>query len=187
MRHIMMSFVLLFAVASLFAQSISVRSDRADVEFSGYRTFDWADQVDNQMDSGYYFLNDLILKAQIREAVRNEMMAVGYTPDDNRPDIIVNFRLFDKPVILRSMDDYGSDYWGATSYSNIGDNTSYEVEAGTLLVSLIDRESGRVVWNGFASGLIDNDEFIKDEGKVIEAVSMIFDDYNQHAKDYSRK
>ena len=187
MKHILMTFVLLFGVASLFGQTVTVRSDHADVDFSGYKTFDWADQVDNQLDSGFYFLNDLILKAQVREAVRNEMMGLGYELSDNSPDLIVNFRLFDKPARLQSMEDYGDDYWGATSYTNIGENTTYEVDAGTLVVSLIDRKSGKVVWNGFASGLIDNDQFIKDEGRVIEAVTMIFDDYNENAREFTRK
>jgi hypothetical protein len=188
MKNIIMSILLLFGVVTLFGQTITVRSDRAaDVDFAGFKTFDWADQVDNQLDSGYYFLNDLILKAQVREAVRNEMMGLGYELTDNAPDLIVNFRVFDKPAVLKNLSDYGDDYWGRTSYSNISEATNYEVEAGTLLLSLVDRKSGRLVWNGFASGLIENDQFIKDEGKVIEAVNMIFDEYNQRAREYSRK
>jgi len=57
----------------------------------------------------------------------------------------------------------------------------------TLLVSMADRESGKVVWQGFASGLIENDAFIKDEGKIREAVNLIFEEYNQRAKEYTRK
>ncbi len=186
MKNIIFTATMLFGVCSIFAQTITVRSDRADVDFSGYKTFDWADQVDDQLDSGYYFLNDLILKAQIREAVRNELMGLGYALTDNDPDLIVNFRVFDRPVTLRSMSDYGNGYW-SDSYKNLRDETEYEVEAGTLLVSLVDRKTGTLVWNGFASGLIDNDQFIKDEGKVIEAVSMIFEEYNQRAREYTRK
>lgn len=187
MKNIIFTLTMLFGVCSIFAQTITVSSDRADVDFSGYQTFDWATQVDSQLDSGYYFLNDLILKAQVREAVRNELMGLGYELTDNNPDLIVNFRVFDKPVILTSMSDYGNNYWGSSEYNNLRNKTDYEVEAGTLLISLIDRETGTLVWNGFASGLIDNDQFIKDEGKVIEAVSMIFEEYNQRAREYTRK
>ncbi len=57
---------------------------------------------------------------------------------------------------------------------------------GTLIVSLVDRKTGTMVWQGFASGLINNHEFIKDEAKVREAVSLIFDEFGMRATDYDR-
>lgn len=186
MRKMLLGVVMLMSAAA-WAQDITVSSRQGqDIDFTEYKTFDWADQVDNQLDSGHYFLNDLIFKAQIREAVRNEMMAVGYEFDDNAPDLVVNFRVFDKAATISGPQDFGDDYWGAANYKDVaGADGPYEVEAGTLLISLIDKESGAIVWHGFASGLIDNDQFIKDEGKVIQAVNMIFQDFNQNA--YSRR
>jgi len=68
----------------------------------------------------------------------------------------------------------------------VSDTTSYVVEPGTLLISLVDRKKGSLVWQGFASGLIDNNTFIKDEGKIREAVNLIFDEYGMRATDYDR-
>jgi Domain of unknown function (DUF4136) len=171
------------------AQTISVHSDRAlNTDFSKYKTFYWSSQADAWLDEGgIYFLNDLGMKAMIRDAVKSELMGLGYQIDSYEPDMIVNFRVFDKPVTLKGFEGYGSSYWSGQPYRSISDTTSYNVEAGTLLVSLADRKSGQVVWQGFASGLIENNAFVKEEGRIREAVNMIFDEYNQRAKEYTRK
>ena len=187
--------LLLFAVAAS-AQSITVRSEQApDIDFNKYKTFGWASQVSNQLDAGIYFLNDLVLKAQVRDAVKGELLGLGYqmAEDQSQPDMIVNFRVFDQPVKIVGAEGYGDDYWSTGSTVNASDqygpisNQTYDVPAGTLLLSLADRTSGKVIWQGFASGLIDNNQFIKDEGKIHEAVNMIFNEYNQRAKEYTRK
>ena len=169
------------------AQSITVESDRVlDTDFDKYKTFAMSSQVDSELDEGLYFLNDLVMKSMVRDAVKDELMGLGYEERDENADLIVNFRVFDEPVTLKGYEGYGSTYWN-DEYRQISDTTSYDVEAGTLLVSLADRESGRVVWQGFASGLIENNTFIKDEAKIHEAVNMIFEDYNHRAKEYTRK
>jgi hypothetical protein len=190
MKKVLVGFVLLFTVFSTYAQQITVRSDQAeDVDYSKYKTFNWASHVSNELDAGIYFLNDLILKAQIREAVKAELMGLGYelTENADQANLIVNFRVFDQPVTLKGMEGYGDNYWGETNYAGISETVSHDVEAGTLLLSLADRESGKVVWQGFASGLIDNNRFIKDEVKISEAVNLIFDEFNQRAKEYTKK
>lgn len=188
MKRLLMGVCAMLVVTAVSAQSITVNSEHAEnVDFSNYKTFDWADQVDNQLDSGVYFLNDLIFKAQIREAVRNEMMAVGYEFSDQTPDLVVNFRVFDEATTIRSAEDYGSQYWAGANYRDISEKVSYDIEPGTILISLIDRKSGGIVWHGFASGLIKEEQFIKDEGTVIQAVNMIFEEYNRTASGITKK
>ncbi len=178
---------MLFAGA-VNAQSITVKSDRdLDTDFSKYKTFYWSSQVDTWLDEGMYFMNDLMMKSIIRDAVKGELMGLGYQMQSYEPDMIVNFRVFDKPVTLKGYEGYGTSYWGNERFRDISDTTSYHVDAGTLIVSLADRESGKVVWQGFASGLIQDDKFINDEGKIREAVNLIFEEYNQRAKEYTRK
>jgi hypothetical protein len=170
------------------AQTITVKSDRdLDADLSKYKTFYWSSQTDSWLDEGMYFLNDLMMKSVIRDAVKGELMGLGYQMLSYEPDLIVNFRVFDKPVTLKGYEGYGTSYWGDQRYRDISDTTSYRVDAGTLLVSMADRESGKVVWQGFASGLIKDNAFVKDEGKIREAVNLIFENYNQRAKEYTRK
>ena len=181
-------FISLCFIGAASAQTITVESDRVlDTDFSEYKTFYWASQVDSWLDEGMYFLNDLTMKALVRDAVKSELMGLGYALQSAEPDLIVNFRVFEEPVTLKGYEGYGTSFWGDERYREISDTTSYDVEAGTLLVSMADRESGKVIWQGFASGLIKDDTFIKDEGKIREAVNLIFEEYNQRAKEYTRK
>jgi hypothetical protein len=170
------------------AQQIRVESDRSlDTDFSEYKTFYWSSQADEWLDEGMYFLNDLTMKSMVRDAVKGELMGLGYEMRSHNPDLIVNFRVFDEAVTLKGYQGYGTSYWGDERYREVEDTTSYNVEAGTLLLSLADRESGKVVWQGFASGLIENNAFIKDEGKIRQAVNLIFEEFDQRAKEYTRK
>jgi len=165
-----------------------VSSDRSpNTDFDKYSTFYWSSQADAWLDEGMYFLNDLGMKAMIRDAVKGELMGLGYQIQSYEPDMIVNFRVFREPVTLRGYEGYGETYWGDERYLDPDDTTSYQVDAGTLLISLADRESGDVVWQGFASGLIDNNEFVKDEGRIREAVNLIFEEFDQRAQEYTRK
>lgn len=170
------------------AQSITVKADRQlDTDFSQYKTFYWSSQADQWLDEGLYFLNDLTMKSMVRDAVKGELMGLGYEMQSHEPDLIINFRVFDEPVRIKGYEGYGTGYWGDERFREVEDTTSYNVEAGTLLLSMADRESGKVVWQGFASGLIENDSFVKDEGKIREAVNLIFEEFNQRAKEYTRK
>jgi hypothetical protein len=188
MKKAIAVFILTASISYAYAQSIIIASDRdLDADFTSYKTFNFASQVDDKLDAGYFFLNDLLLKSEIRDAVKSELMGLGYKMETTEPDLIVNFRVFEKPVQLKGTEGYGTTFWGGEQYRDISDTTTYNVDAGTLLVSLVDRENGGIVWHGFASGLIDNDKFIKDEVKIREAVNLIFDEYGLRAKEYSRK
>lgn len=170
------------------AQSITVKADRElDTDFDKYKTFYWSSQADAWLDEGMYFLNDLGMKSIIRDAVKAELMGLGYEMQSLEPDLIVNFRVFEKPVTLRGYEGYGQSYWTDERYREMDDTATYDVEAGTLLISMADRRSGKVVWQGFASGLIEDSAFIKDEGKIRQAVNLVFEEFDQRAKEYTRK
>lgn len=188
MKRILLGLILSVGIVSTYGQSITVESHEVeDTDYGKYKSFYWTSQVDNKLDEGHYFLDDLILKDQVREAVKGELLGLGYEMDQIEPDLLVNFRVFDEATRLRgTTEGYGDTYWGIGNVNQM-DTTSYQVDAGTLLINLVDRETGTIVWNGFASGLIDGDSFIKDKGKIHEAVNMIFDDYNQRAKEYTRR
>jgi Domain of unknown function (DUF4136) len=123
----------------------------------------------------------LVFKSQLREAIQEELMSLGYRIDKNNPDLIVNFRVFEDATTLKGFEGYGSSYWGNKSYRQISDMATYDVKAGTLLVSLLDRKNAQVVWQGFASGLIADDRFVKDKATIREAVNLIIDEYGVRA------
>ena len=185
-RVVLFMFLMASAVA-VSAQTIQVEGDqRLEADISKFKTFAFASQVDNKLDPGMYFLNDLMLKQTVREAVQSELQGLGYTKGQGSADLLVNFRLFDKPVTLRGFEGMGSTYWGTDEVRDPDAVTQYDVKAGTLMVHLVDAKKGQVIWQGFASGLIENDQFVKDPSKVREAVNMIFEEFGQRANEYTR-
>jgi hypothetical protein len=169
-------------------QEISVRSQKdSDTNFGMYTTYYWARQVDEVLDEGHFFLNDLILKADIRDAMRRELDARGYRLQPNNPDLIINFRVFDRKTRLRGYQGYGSTFWGHDEYNPTLDNRTGEVEAGTLILCIVDRVRNVLVWEGRASGLVGEDAFLKDEGKIREAVNLLFEDYGVRVSEYTRR
>lgn len=161
-----------------------VQSDaNTDVDFDQFKSYAFASQVDNQLDEGLFFVNDLIAKAHIRNAVSHELGSRGYEKSADSPDMVVNFRLFDKPTTISALGDMGENYWDGTPVPEPATPQSYQVEAGTLMVHLIDKESGKLLWQGFASGFMEGEGITHDKTKIQQAVKSLFDQFAQSSPD----
>ncbi|MGA0557372.1 DUF4136 domain-containing protein [Larkinella sp. VNQ87] len=168
------------------AQNITVDADKKlNTDFSKYKTYAWASQVDSKLDEGFYFLNDLVLKDRIRNAVKFAMDGRGYTYTRTSPDLLVNFRVFEKPVTIRGYTGYGTTYFGTKEVREPEDVTTFEVKAGSVVVNLVDTKTGQVVWRGLASGLTNANGFDRSDNKIKEAVNLIFEKYPYRADQYS--
>ena len=179
--------VLLFFLLSgyVLAQDIIIQADkRLNTDLSKYKTYQFASQVDNKLDPGFYFLNDVFLKDMIRTSINNELQGLGYKKVNQSPDLIITFRVFDKPVTLTDYKSYGVNFYG-TEIRDSEAFKEYKVEAGTLLLSMVDRKQGLVVWQGFASGLIEGNTFMRNGSKIKQAVNLIFNEYNQRADNFT--
>ncbi len=155
--------------------------EKLNTDFKQYKSFTWASQVDSKLDPGFYFLNDLELKDRIRNSVSYELEARGYEMNRQSPDLLVNFRVFDKPATIRSFTDYGTTYFGTDEIRESGDVKMLEVKAGSIVLNLVDKKSGQVVWRGLVSGLTNSNGFDMSENRVKEAVKLMFDRYDYRA------
>ncbi len=177
--------VFLLSACSRQANVVTVDADKKlNTDFSQYKSFTWASQVDSKLDPGFYFLNDLELKDRIRNAVSYELEARGYAVNRQSPDLIVNFRVFDKATTIKGYTGYGTTYFGAEEVREPEDAKTFEVKAGSIILNLIDKKSGQVVWRGLASGLTNANGFDRNENKVKEAVKLMFDKYEYRADKY---
>jgi hypothetical protein len=189
-----------FAASMAFAQSgnVTVASDKSlTADFSQYQSFDFARQIsDDQIQ--VFFLEDAILKAKVKEAVEYELEARGYGHTTESPDLIVNFQILDEPTEFTGYTGVFRDenYWGSNEMRKdaIGlvpeaevrsseDQTTYQLNEGTLMVHLVDADSGELIWQGYASGVIDKENPLKEENSVKKAVSLIFQTYDWRADD----
>ncbi|NVO84085.1 DUF4136 domain-containing protein [Hymenobacter terrestris] len=147
-------------------------------DFSAYKSYSWASQVRDEQNNAY-FLNDLLFKTMLRDAVANEMASRGYQYMPSSGDLVVNFRVFEQPAEIKTMDNMGTGYWGSSESYAYDTNRFGEVklDKGSIIVQLIDRKKGVEVWQGYASGLTDGNVFDKNKDKVYSAVGAIFDKY----------
>lgn len=191
-----------FTLSTAYAQSgnVTVASDKSlTADFDQYESFDFARQIaDDQIQ--VFFLDDAMLKSKIKEAVKYELEARGYEQASDSPDLLVNFQVLDSATEFTGYTGVYRDenYWGPNEMRKdaiglvpeaevrSGENQrTYQLDKGTLMVHLVDADSGELIWQGYASGIMDGEVIDGKEDRVKEAVSMIFQTYDWRADDIS--
>lgn len=171
--------MLFFTVAA--AQTKTVGTDKAlGVTLEDYKTYGWMANIDNIPtdkiivgDGGVLIYNNASGRRMIKDAIKYELDARRLEIDNGSPDMRVNFMVFEKPGKLRTYSGYEIVNMGLDTVRT-DDNISYtNFEEGTLLINFTDSNTNKMIWQGFASGILDPDK-IKDQSAVREAVSSIF-------------
>lgn len=185
MKAMLFAAALLLTVCSTQAQTVLINAEAMpDIDFTKYKTYAWASQVDSKLDPGLYFLNDLELKQRIRGAVGYAMDGRGYTFTRQAPDLVINFRVFNKPTTIQTYSEYGSDYFTPSDVSGLQDPKKVTLEAGSLIVNMVDRKTGQTVWFGSASGLTNTNGFDRSENRIRQAINLLFKQYNYRGDKY---
>ncbi|WP_207509159.1 DUF4136 domain-containing protein [Telluribacter humicola] len=184
--------LLAFITTPLLAQNYTVTSDKdLSAPFDQYKSYTWAKSI-NSAKSLAYAINDAVLHKAIKDAVAHEMAAREFKMSSQSPDLLVNFRVFDKPVEMTGYEGYfrDADYWGTDEVRNgqlglirrVNDDdrgrpgTQYYFDKGTILIQLVDAKKGVVVWQGYASGLTDGNVFDKNTDHVAKAINLVFEE-----------
>ena len=202
LKHILTLFtVFTFALTFTYGQSgnVTVASDKSlTADFNSFETFDFARQIGEDQVK-IFFLDDVLLKESIKEAVKYELEARGYEHTNSNPDLLVNFQVLEEATEFTGYTGVYRDenYWASTEMRKdmIGlvpdaeirsaeDQRTYLLEEGTLMVHLVDAGSGELIWQGYASGIMDGEIIDGEKDKVKEAVSLIFQTYDWRADDY---
>jgi len=153
-----------------------------------YSTYAWSKNID-QIPSdkiyiapnGVYVFNNESVRSKIKDAIEYELSAKGYKKDQSNPDILVLFTVTEQPGTLRTYNGYEMINNGLDSVRTPSDVATTSIDAGTLIINLLDAKSGVVAWQGYASGILKPD-MINDVSKVRQAVSQIFQQFNYKAK-----
>ena len=183
MKKLITLLTLLSFTTLLYGQDYIVNSDeRPNVDMSKYKTYSWASHVIDAT-SASFSLNNLVLKNNIKKTVEEEMEGLGYDKSTS-PDLMVGFVVFDEATEFKGFadlqeDDFYYDYWYAfDSDEELGNSETYQLEEGSLLIHMVDVKSGEIVWQGYASGIMDNDVFDFKPNHVAEAVQLIFEEFD---------
>lgn len=118
----------------------------------------------------------------IADAISNELEGRGYQEQASNGDLIVAYHVLDRKAKLHGYkNDYPTTIAGGREVRQPSDTTTFALEPGTLMISLIDAKTSQVVWNGFANEMNVNNVFVTEEVKLREAVHDIFDQFKYTA------
>jgi len=117
------------------------------VDFSKYKTFCWMSGCEFKF-SGPAYLNDSLIRENLKVAIIDELKAKGLTEDSDNPDLLVGFTITvrdeqaivyhpaeDTPIYIRPLE------------------TEKEVInylRGSLIIGMADRRESRMVWQSHA-------------------------------------
>ncbi|MGK2861276.1 MAG: DUF4136 domain-containing protein [Chitinophagaceae bacterium] len=163
-----------------------VGTDRElDAAIKDYKTFAWFTDIDNIPKdkifvgpNGVLVFNNESARSNIKEAISYELSARGYKLNSDKPDMLVTFMVLEQPAELTTYNGYQTVGMEKVRTEDNVEKTS--VKEGTLLINFVDAKTSEMVWQGFASGIL-NPEIVKTQAKTREAVSAIFQEYKYKA------
>jgi len=174
-------------LATLFLASCGGTKDyliESDYSYSGkfkkYKTFTFVDQTGTDSDSA-------IFNPIIEEAITYRMKLQGYEYTDDKPNLLVSYRMFFDNFDFLGYNQPEIEHWTKTEKEDEEYNpVEYELREGTLLILFHDRRKRKVIWQGYASGVFGNKRF-NNERYLKRAVRSIFDRYRFFAEGYMVK
>ena len=152
-------------------------------DFSKYRTFAWGKSEADVSNPLYE--SDLITK-RIQAAVENEFAKRGVVESSTDPDFIVKYHTYtEEKKRTESVYPYRYGFypygffpfafgWGYPYYLGRPSEVTQYTE-GTLILDMIDRRTGELVWRGSVSGNVEDTARLKKQ--VERAVHAIMKKY----------
>lgn len=90
----------------------------------------------------------------IESSIVSRMKFLGYRQTDNRPHLLVSFRLYPDSLKFQGYNQPEIEEWIKTQDENLNyDRKKLNLRTGTLLIQLFDRRQNRSVWQGYATTL----------------------------------
>ena len=174
-----MKYLLLAAAMGLLA-GLPACSPRVNVEqsanvnFSRYRTFDFADTEVKTNGDRNPLLRSSITQDRIKQAIAGELAKRGLRQVDSNPDMLVTTHTYVEQAERTVYDTYGGPgyaypysvgyrgaflpinygYWYTPSYYSAPRTEQYR--EGTLIIDFIDRRTNNLVWRGSMADPVDD-------------------------------
>lgn len=154
---------------ALGAFALDVRSDHdSNVDFDAFERYRWVDGT----------LADFpVVQERIESAVRAQLEAKGLSEDAAEPDVWVVTHAATENRVRLDAQKFGYGYrwrnWGPTSVN------FRDLEAGTLVVDLVDAETKELIWRGISVDTISPKakKAEKSEKNIFKATEKLFESF----------
>jgi hypothetical protein len=147
-------------------------------KFKKYKSFNFLNYTNPDVDAS-------MKNPVIEEAIKSRLELQGYRLTEDKPSIIVSYKLFNDNFRFQGYEQPDIEEWtkrGAKEDEQY-QPVKYDLKEGTLLILLWDNEREKAVWQGYASGLFGN-PYMNDERNLRRAVRSIFDKYRFFAEGF---
>lgn len=155
-------------VLAFTACAPKVAVDKANVNFSKYRTFAWMDS-DVKAGQNPLYYNDLASQ-NVENAVNKVLNDKGLAKANRRPDLLIGYHFFVEEKTRTVANNTGALYgpyygWGRWGWSGWGPSwwgwggpqyTQEQYQAGTLVVDMVDARTKQLVWRGSIQDAVSN-------------------------------
>jgi len=179
MKHPKITLIILLLIFVTFTtqaqdEDLNIKIDAAEnVDLSEFDSYFWVTDYANGED--LWITVNKIQGEMIKDAVEYEMDVKGLEWSPENPDLLVNFHIFD-----RAFDK--NFYTGNAPYEyRYMEKQSMveDIEDGTIVITMIDKKTGKSVWEGYATVGVEEDESLRaQQADIRQAVSGIIDRFN---------
>ena len=155
------------------------------INFNNYKTFAWVDPGKNEKHDR---VNNDIIDNNIKNSVAMELTNRGWAETQTNPDVLLDYtiavshghRVQDAPVYSYPFSRYiyrrGRIYslWFPSSLIGMrSENVPFR--EGELTVNMIDAKTNKLIWQGWATGDLNNRQFTnKDVNKQVKSIFKKF-------------
>jgi hypothetical protein len=123
-----------------------------EVDFSKYKTFCWMNGCEFKFE-GPSYLNDSLLKENLKVSIIRELEQKGLTQNTDNPDLLVGFTITvndEQAIIYHRSEDSPVYYRPMESDSEI-----INYLKGSLIIGMADKAESRMVWQSHAIGYME--------------------------------
>lgn len=147
--------------------------------FKKYKTFDIMKPVGTADSS--------MINATIERSILSRMKFLGYKQTDNKPHLLVSFKMFEDSMRFNGYNQPEIEQWVAGGKEDASyDQKKLQLKTGTLLIQLYDRKQNRSIWQGYSTDLYGAIDF-HDHRTLRNAVISILDKYRFWAEGFIEK
>ncbi|AWW00940.1 DUF4136 domain-containing protein [Arcticibacterium luteifluviistationis] len=157
-----------FSFAGCNTLKLMVDNDYSyDTDFTVYKNYNFlACEVDTSF-----------ICTEIQDAIRRQMRARGYKLTDDAPGLLVSYSIIKERVEYKGYFQPTLNRWvNKYDYDDTYKTQNFNFGGGMILVSLLDAESSKLIWRGYASGVF-NKSIKKPVNYYRSVVRTIFDQY----------
>ncbi len=152
-----MYFSLLLLVINTGCTGVKIRTiSKPNVDFSQYKSFCWIDGCELWYEGPDYAMSPENMKA-IRNSIHDELITKNFSNDLNNPDLLIGFHVIinEQQTTLSESDEMLAPYNNSISYwdeyeSYYTQKKLYKFLKSSLVIDIIEAESGSVIWQSTA-------------------------------------